>query len=179
MDISRKAYSQLLSWRNSSDKSKAILIKGARRVGKSYLAESFARNEYRTSIMIDFSSPIPGTLSVFKEYGNRNQLDEFFNQLSVLYGVPLYPKESVLIFDEIQKYPAARELIKHLVADDRYDYIETGSLISIKKNVKDILIPSEEQEMELFPLDFEEFLEAISDQTTLPFLRTSYHEMKP
>ena len=179
MDIKRKAYDRLLTWKNASDSSKAILIKGARRVGKSYLAELFARNEYRSYIMIDFSSPIPGTIKVFKEYGNRSQLDEFFNQLSVLYGVPLYPGESVFIFDEIQKYPPARELIKHLVADGRYDYIETGSLISIKKNVKGIVIPSEEQEMELFPLDFEEFLGAISDQTTVTFLRTAYSELNP
>lgn len=179
MDIKRKAYNKLMNWKEASEKSKAILIKGARRVGKSYLAESFARNEYKTHIMIDFSSPVPGTLKVFKEYGNRSQMDEFFNQLSVLYGIPLFPRESVLIFDEIQKYPPARELIKHLVADGRYDYIETGSLISIKKNVKDIVIPSEEQEMELFPLDFEEFLGAISDQATAPFLRTAFFEMKP
>ena len=179
MDIKRKAYYDLVEWKNASDASKAILIKGARRVGKSYLAELFARNEYRSYIMIDFSSPVPGTIKVFKDYGNRSQLDDFFNQLSVLYGVPLYPGESVLIFDEIQKYPAARELIKHLVADGRYDYIETGSLISIKKNVKDIVIPSEEQEMELFPLDFEEFLGAISDQTTVPFLRAAYSDMRP
>lgn len=179
MKIRRKAYQELLEWKNSSDMSKAILVKGARRVGKSYLVEEFARNEYRSYIMIDFSSVIPGTLKVFQEYGNRAKLDEFFNQLSVLYGSPLYPGKSVIIFDEVQKYPKARELIKYLVADGRYDYIETGSLISIRKNVKDIIIPSEEEEMKLYPLDFEEFLNAIGDEMTIPFLRGAYESRKP
>ena len=179
MNIERKKYAELLKWKASSDKSKAILIKGARRVGKSYLAETFAKKEYKTHIIIDFSSPRPGTLKIFREYGNKELLNEFFNQLSVLYGVTLYPGKSLFVFDEVQKYPQARELIKHLVADGRYDYIETGSLISIKKNVKNIIIPSEEQEMELLPLDFEEFLNALSDETTIPFLQDRYDKRKP
>lgn len=179
MKIRRKAYQELLEWKNSSGTSKAILVKGARRVGKSYLVEEFARNEYRSYIMVDFSSVIPGTFKVFQEYGNRAKLDEFFNQLSVLYGKALYPGKSVIIFDEVQKYPKARELIKYLVADGRYDYIETGSLISIRKNVKDIIIPSEEEEMKLYPLDFEEFLNAVGDETTIPFLRRAYEDRKP
>lgn len=179
MKIRRKAYQELLEWKNSSGTSKAILVKGARRVGKSYLVEEFARNEYRSYIMVDFSSMIPGTLKVFQEYGNRARLDEFFNQLSVLYGKALYPGKSVIIFDEVQKYPKARELIKYLVADGRYDYIETGSLISIRKNVKNIVIPSEEEEMKLYPLDFEEFLNAVGDETTIPFLRRAYEARKP
>ena len=174
MDIKRKAYDSLIQWKNSSERSKAIMIKGARRVGKSYLAEQFAKREYRSYILIDFASPLKGTIDIFNRYGNRESLNEFFNQLSVLYGKPLYERSSVIIFDEIQKYPRARELVKYLVADGRYDYIETGSLISIKKNVKDIVIPSEEEEMLLHPLDFEEFLNALSDYTTVPFLRDAY-----
>lgn len=178
MDIKRKAYDRLLQWKNGSNGSKAIMIKGARRVGKSYLAEQFAKQEYKSYILIDFASPRKGTIEVFNNYGNRESLNEFFNQLSVLYGKPLYEHDSVIIFDEIQKYPKGRELIKYLVADGRYDFIETGSLISIKKNVKDIVIPSEEEEMLLRPLDFEEFLNALSDHTTVPYLRDSYEENK-
>ena len=179
MDIQRKAYGKLLLWKQSSDTSKAILIKGARRVGKSYLAEAFAKNEYQTYILIDFASPLKGTKAIFEKYGNRQNLTEFFNQLSVLYGMPLVERKSVLIFDEIQKYPKARELIKYLVADGRYDYIETGSLISIHKNVKDIVIPSEEEELLLHPLDFEEFLSAMNDTVTIPFLREAYQKEQP
>lgn len=179
MDIARKAYHELYKWKNRDSASKAILIKGARRVGKSYLSERFAENEYRSHIIIDFASPLPGIKKIFEDYGNRQSLNEFFNQLSVLYGTPLYERESVFVFDEVQKYPKARELVKYLVADGRYDYIETGSLISIKKNVKDIVIPSEEEEMVLQPLDFEEFLNACSDEVTIPFLRDTYHARKP
>ena len=173
MLLERKSYKELLTWKNSSTEAKAILIKGARRVGKSFLAEQFAKNEYKSYILIDFSRPLPGTLQIFKKYGNPRMLDEFFNQLSLLYSIPLFVRNSVFIFDEIQKYPQARELIKHLVADGRYDYIETGSLISIKKNTKDILIPSEEEEMRMYPLDFEEFLNAIGDKVTFNFLKNS------
>ena len=179
MDIKRKAYNQLLAWKNSSPSAKAIMVKGARRVGKSYLCEAFAKAEYRSYILIDFSGPRPGTMKIFREYGNRFQLNEFFNQLSVLYSVPLYEHQSVLIFDEVQKYPKARELVKALVADGRYDIIETGSLISIKKNTRDIVLPSEEEEMNLYPLDFEEFLAALSDKTTLPFLADCYAQKRP
>lgn len=179
MKLNRKAYAKLLEWKNSSNNSKAIIIKGARRVGKSYLAEEFAKKEYKTYIQIDFSEPIPGTLQVFRKYGNKYMLDELFNQLSLLYSTPLFPRESVLIFDEVQRYTKARELIKHLVADGRYDFIETGSLISIKKNSKDIVIPSEEEEMILNPLDFEEFLNAIGDNVTFDFLKDSFEKKKP
>ncbi len=179
MDIQRKAYVRLLQWKNATASSKAILIKGARRVGKSYLAEAFAKKEYASYILIDFASPLAGTKAAFERYGNRQNLNEFFNQLSVLYGVPLVERKTVFIFDEIQKYPKARELIKYLVADGRYDYIETGSLISIHKNVKDIVIPSEEEELLLHPLDFEEYLSALSDTVTIPFLREAYLESRP
>ena len=179
MDLKRKAYNELLKWKNSNSKSKAILIKGARRVGKSYLAEHFARNEYRSYILIDFASPLKGTKKIFEEYGNKNLLNHFFNQLSVLYGKPLYERNSVFVFDEVQKYPKARELIKYLIEDGRYDFIETGSLISIKKNVKDIIIPSEEDELLLYPLDFEEFLLAQGDTVTVPFLKEAFLARKP
>lgn len=179
MKLNRKAYSKLLEWKNASNDSKAILIKGARRVGKSYLVEEFAKKEYKSYILIDFSEPIPGTLKAFNKYGNKYMLDELFNQLSILYSTPLYYRESVLIFDEVQKYPKARELVKHLVADGRYDFIETGSLISIKINSKDIVIPSEEEEMILNPLDFEEFLAAIGDNVTFNFLKDSFEKKKP
>ena len=179
MVIHRKTYDSLLRWKNESNGSTAILIKGARRVGKSFLAEQFAKNEYQSYILIDFASPVRGTRRVFENYGNKTQLNEFFNQLSVLYSTPLYERNSLIIFDEVQKYPKARELIKYLVEDGRYDYIETGSLISIKKNVKDIIIPSEEQEMQLYPLDFEEFLRAQGDLTTVPFLENAFRNGKP
>ena len=179
MELYRKAYAELQKWKASATSSKAILIKGARRVGKSYLAEAFAKNEYKSYILIDFASPRKGTVKIFEQYGNTDALPELYNQLSVLYGRPLHAHNSVFIFDEIQKYPKARELVKYLVADGKYDYIETGSLISIKKNVKDIVIPSEEAQLALYPLDFEEFLMAMSDNVTIPFLKTAYLDRKP
>ncbi len=179
MVILRKLYEQLKAWKESSNQSKAILIKGARRVGKSYLSLKFAKNEYKSYILIDFSSLLPGTLQIFKKYGNKYLLDEFFNQLSILYSTPLYTRQSVFIFDEVQRYPKARELIKHLVADGRYDYIETGSLISIKKNTKDIIIPSEEEEILMYPLDFEEFLTAIGDCVTYETLKQAFNSKRP
>ncbi|MBO4314259.1 MAG: ATP-binding protein [Desulfovibrio sp.] len=179
MEIKRKAYRQLLDWKRSSPNGKAILVKGARRVGKSYLVEAFARNEYRSHILVDFSSLPPGILGVFKQYANKFSMDEFFNQLSVRYATPLHPGKSAIIFDEVQQYPKAREFIKHLVADGRYDCMETGSLISLRKNVRGIVIPSEEDVLELFPLDFEEFLGALGDTTTIDCLKSAYEQKKP
>ena len=132
-----------------------VLIEGARRIGKSTICEEFGRNEYKSYILIDFAKcPNEG-----KDYFQKhmNNLDTFFMLISTYYGVKLYERESLLIFDEVQMYPKARECIKYLVADGRYDYIETGSLISIKENVKDIVIPSEERHLKMYPLDFEEF----------------------
>lgn len=177
--MKRKAYNSLLEWKSSSSTAKALIIKGARRVGKSFLAEEFAKHEYKTYILIDFSSPLPGTVTAFEKYGNKAGLDELYNQLSVLYGIKLYPRESLFVFDEVQRYPKARELVKHLVADGRFDILETGSLISIKRNVKDILIPSEEEELFLYPMDFEEFLWALEDEVTVPFLRAAYEKRQP
>jgi len=179
MEIQRKAYSTLLDWKNSSDSSKAIIIKGARRVGKSYLAEAFARREYKSYILIDFSSPMPGTMNIFRKYGNKAMVDEFLNQLSVLYGTTLYPGNSCIIFDEIQFAPKAREFIKHLVANGKYDYIETGSLISIKKNASGILIPSEEDEMFMHPLTFEEFLHFLGKDVIYDAISDAYVHRKP
>lgn len=154
----RKAYLQLLEWKNEWNGKYACLLEGARRVGKTTIAEEFARNEYDAHILIDFSNASDEMLDIFKDI---SKLDRFFLRLQMETGVELYERKSVIIFDEIQLFPKARQAIKHLVKDGRYDYIETGSLISIKKNVKNILIPSEEHKIHVFPMDYEEFLWAI------------------
>ena len=154
----RKAYLQLLEWKNEWNGKYACLLEGARRVGKTTIAEEFARNEYDSHILIDFSNASDEMLDIFKDI---SKLDRFFLRLQMETGVELYERKSVIIFDEIQLFPKARQAIKHLVKDGRYDYIETGSLISIKKNVKNILIPSEEHKIHVFPMDYEEFLWAI------------------
>lgn len=168
----RKIYEKLEQWKNRSQGSTALMIEGARRVGKSYIAESFAHNEYKSYILIDFSFPRPGTLACFEE--DIYDLDLFFAKLSALYGKQLFRRESLIIFDEVQLFPRARQLIKQLVADGRYDYLETGSLITLQKNVKDILIPSEEEHIEMFPMDFEEFLWAMGDTATVPYLKMCF-----
>lgn len=154
----RKAYLQLLEWKNEWNGKYACLLEGARRVGKTTIAEEFARNEYDSHILIDFSNASDEMLDIFKDI---SKLDRFFLRLQMETGVELYERKSVIIFDEIQLFPKARQAIKHLVKDGRYDYIETGSLISVKKNVKNILIPSEEHKIHVFPMDYEEFLWAI------------------
>lgn len=176
--LHRKGYSQLLEWKNSSTSSKAILISGARRVGKSFLVEDFAKNEYKSHILIDFASVDKSVINVFENFGNKMKIDEFFNQISLMFSTNLFEHQSVIIFDEVQKYPKAREFIKYLVQDNRYDFIETGSLIGIKQNVKDIVIPSEEEQMNLYPLDFEEFLWAMNDDVTVPFLKDCFENKK-
>ena len=151
----RKIYDEIRDWKvNRSDKY-ALLIKGARRVGKSTIVEEFAKNEFKSYILIDFANTSKEIKALFDDTYN---LDFFFLQLQQLTGTRLYVNESVIIFDEVQLFPKARQAIKYLVADGRYKYIETGSLISIKKNTKDILIPSEEHKVSMYPLDFEEFL---------------------
>lgn len=175
--MKRKIYDQLLEWKNRDNGSTAVLIEGARRIGKSYVALEFARNEYDSYILIDFSIA-PGEIrELFDNY--LNNLDEFFERLEVFYQVRLFPRKSVLIFDEVQFCPRARASIKHLVADGRFDYIETGSLISIKRNVKDILIPSEEICMEMYPMDFEEYLWALGKDMLMPFIRKQFERKKP
>ena len=159
----RKIYNEILEWKEKRSDKYALLIKGARRVGKSTIAEEFAKKEFKAYILIDFAHTSKEIIELFDDTYN---LDFFFLQLQQLTGVRLYEKESVIIFDEVQLLPKARQAIKYLVADGRYKYIETGSLLSIKKNTKDILIPSEEHKISMYPMDFEEFLWAIDDEVT-------------
>ena len=177
MILKRKAYQKIADWKINSAGKTALLIDGARRVGKSYLVEEFARNEYKSYILINFSRMNSTLKSIFEE--DSMDLDLFFNKLSVMFGKQLFKRGSLLIFDEVQRFPKARELIKFLVEDGRYDYIETGSLISLKQNTQDIVIPSEEEHVELFPLDFEEFLWAMEDETTVPFLKRCFDRLTP
>lgn len=175
--MKRKIYEKLTAWKKRSNGTSALLIDGARRVGKSYVAEEFAKNEYKSYLLVDFSYPRPGLLELFKE--DSYDLDVFFAKLAALYGKRLHRRESLVIFDEVQLYPPARQLIKQLIADGRYDYLETGSLISLRKNVQDILVPSEEEHLEMFPMDFEEFLWALGDEATAPFLYDRFMQKKP
>lgn len=177
MVIKRKAYQKLLDWKKTSGGKTALLIDGARRTGKTFLAREFAKNEYKSFIEINFSVANSIVQNIFLE--DAMDLDIFFVKLSAVFKVKLYLRESLFIFDEVQRFPRAREIIKFLVEDGRYDYIETGSLISLKQNVQDIVIPSEERHMELYPLDFEEFLCAIGDEVTVPFLRQCFEKLTP
>ncbi|MDR0852733.1 MAG: AAA family ATPase, partial [Clostridiales Family XIII bacterium] len=170
--LKRKIYDGLLAWKARSKGTTALMIDGARRVGKSFLCEYFAQNEYRSHIIIDFGNAPKDILDLFDN--DSSNLDLFFAKLSAFYSKTLHKRESVIIFDEVQQFPRARQLIKYLVADGRYDFIETGSLIRLKKNVQDIIIPSEEEHIEMFPLDFEEFLWALGDDATVPFLRQCF-----
>ncbi|RRD96517.1 ATP-binding protein [Clostridiales bacterium COT073_COT-073] len=164
----RKIYSQMLNWKEESNGKTALLIKGARRVGKSTIVELFARKEYQSYIILDFSKISKEINSLFEDISD---LDFFFLRLQLLTNINLLERKSVIIFDEVQLQPLARQAIKHLVKDGRYDYIETGSLLSIKKNIKDILIPSEETRITMFPMDYEEFRWALGDDTTIPLIR--------
>lgn len=171
----RKIYDRMLDWKRTKDGSTALLIKGARRVGKSTIAEEFAKNEYECYIIVDFADA-PSEL--WEAVENISDRDYFFMQLQFIYGVTLKERKSVIIFDEIQKCPAVRQAIKYLVKDHRYDYIETGSLLSIRKNTKDIVIPSEETRLTLYPLDYEEFRWAMNDTATVPLLRRMFEERR-
>ena len=173
----RKAYDKLLQWKRESQGARAVLIEGARRVGKSTLVEEFARHEYAASLVIDFSTVSDEVKGLFVQY--RDDIDSFFMYLQAYMGVSLPRRESVVVFDEVQRFPPAREFVKQLVADGRYDYIETGSLISIRLNVKDIVIPSEERAIRLNPLDFEEFLWASGEEGLAAVVRASYDALKP
>ena len=166
----RKVYEELKEWKNNYAPRYAALLEGARRVGKSTVAEEFAKANYRSYIKIDFANITRELLNVFEDIADHKL---FFLRLQTVTGVTLYPRESVIIFDEIQRQPLVRQAIKYLVADGRYDYIETGSLISIKKNVKDIVIPSEEHKIPVYPMDYEEFMWAIGNDT-YPVLRDLY-----
>ncbi len=174
MFFKRKAYGELLNWKNEYADRYAVMLEGARRVGKSTIAEQFARDHYKSYILIDFSN----TSNEIKEcFDDIHDLDFFFLRLQTLTDVDLSPGESVIIFDEVQLFPKARQAIKHLVKYGKYHYIETGSLISIKKNVKDILIPSEEMKIEVYPMDYEEFCDASGKNYEM--LRKLYRQGKP
>ena len=170
MYFKRKAYNKLIEWKNLYSDKYAVLLEGARRVGKSTIAENFAKNEYKSYILIDFSKITSNILECFGDIGNLNI---FFLRLQAETGITLYEHESLIIFDEVQLFPKARQAIKHLVFDGRYSYLETGSLISIKKNVKDILIPSEEMKIQIYPMDYEEFCDATESNYEL--LRQIYN----
>jgi hypothetical protein len=171
----RKIYSEIREWKDKYSSKYALLIRGARRVGKSTIAREFAKNEFKSYILIDFAHTSKEIVELFDDTYN---LDFFFLQLQQLTGIRLYEKESVIIFDEVQLLPKARQAIKYLVADGRYKYIETGSLLSIKKNTKDILIPSEEHKISMYPMDFEEFLWAIGDEITAETIKMLYKNKK-
>ncbi len=173
----REIYERMLTWKETSKGKTALLIDGARRVGKSYIAEEFARNEYKSYILIDFYTADDEIKNLFNHY--LNDLDILFQSLSAIYGKKLYARESVIIFDEVQFFPRARAAIKYLVADGRYDYIETGSLISIKENVSNILIPSEERHLKMYPMSFKEFLWALGDETLMPVIESCFQQKKP
>ena len=175
--MKRKIYDELLKWKQGKQGKTAILIDGARRVGKSFIAEEFAKKNYKSYILIDFSKVPQSIKDLFENY--LDNLDYLFTYLSGYYGIKLYERDSIFIFDEVQFCPKARGAIKHLVADGRYDYIETGSLISIKKNVKDILIPSEEHQLKMFPMDFEEFMWAMGNDTLMDFIKDCYKTKTP
>lgn len=170
--LKRKIYDQLVVWKNQSKGQTALLIDGARRVGKSYIAKVFAQQEYKSHVIIDFGNVPHDILNVFEN--DSYNLDLFFAKLSAFYSTKLYERETLIIFDEVQQFPKARQLIKYLVADGRYDYLETGSLIRLKKNTENIIIPSEEEHIEMFPLDFEEFLWMMNDETTIPLIRQCF-----
>lgn len=173
----RKLYDRLKAWKEQSRGESALMIDGARRVGKSYLVEEFAKREYKSYILIDFNRVSEEVKGLFDQY--LDHLDMFFLYLSNYAQTPLYERESLIIFDEVQLYPRARAAIKYLVADRRYDYIETGSLVSIKRNVADIVIPSEEEQVKLYPIDFEEFLWAMGNEMLMPFIRSCYEAKMP
>lgn len=172
----RKIYDKLLEWKKDSDGKTALLIEGARRIGKSTVVEEFAKNEYKSYILIDFSIAPKAVLELFEDISDLNYL---FLQLQLQFRVDLTERKSLIIFDEVQKCPLARQAIKHLVKDRRYDYIETGSLISIKKNVQNIVIPSEERRINMYPMDYEEFLWAIGDNTSYNIIRKFYEMGRP
>ena len=177
MIFKRKIYDRFLDWKKETAGQKALLVEGARRIGKSTVVEEFAKHEYKSYILIDFAKASDDVKSYF--HLHLNDLDTFYMLLSVHYGKELYSRESIIIFDEVQLFPKAREAIKYLVADGRYDFIETGSLISIKENVKDIVIPSEERHIRMHPMDFEEFCWALNEKPLIPYIRNCFNNREP
>ncbi|MBR1882367.1 MAG: ATP-binding protein [Muribaculaceae bacterium] len=177
MIFKRKIYRRLLDWKANSSGSKALLVEGARRIGKSTIVEEFAKNEYKSYILIDFNTTSDVVKSAFNNY--MTDLDTFFLILSSEYHVTLFRRESIIVFDEVQQFPKARQAVKYLVADGRYDYIETGSLISIKEKVKDITIPSEERKISMYPMDFEEFGWALGENKMMEYIRKCFEDKNP
>lgn len=175
--MKRKIYNKLLDWKKESNGEYALLIDGARRVGKSYIVRQFAEKEYRSYVILDFNL-VPKSIKELFE-NDLDNLDRFFMYLSNYTGKTLYTRDTLIVFDEVQQYPKARAAIKYLVKDGRYDYIETGSLISIKKNVEGIVIPSEEEHIKMFPMDFEEFLWAMGEEMLMPFIKDCFESKKP
>ena len=175
--MKRKIYNELSNWKKNFNGKAAILIEGAKGVGKSFIALQFAKENYKSYLLIDFSKAPDEIKTLFDNY--LDNLDYLFTYLSQYYSTKLYERETLIIFDEIQFCPRARSAIKHLVSDGRYDYIETGSLISIRKNVKDILIPSEEIILKMNPMDFEEFVWAMGNEDFMDFIKKCYKDKKP
>lgn len=175
--MKRKIYNKLVEWKQQRKGETALMVEGARRVGKSYMVEEFAKKEYRSYILIDFNRVGEDVKHLFDIY--LDNLDMLFMHLSIYSGKKLYPRDSLIIFDEVQFCPRARTAIKYLVADGRYDYIETGSLISIRRNTENILIPSEEETIYMYPMDFEEFLWANGDDMMMDFIRNQFANKQP
>ena len=175
--LKRKAYEKLLEWKQQQAGKTAVLIEGARRVGKSTLAKEFGLNEYKSCLVIDFFQAPDEVKQYFRDYSN--DFDALFLYLSAYYSVELFDRESLVVFDEVQMFPFARGLVKYLVTDGRYDYVETGSLLSIKQNIRDIVVPSEEQTLELAPFDFEEFLWAMGEKPLAQLIGSSFDSLKP
>lgn len=175
--MKRKIENRLIEWKEKSNGKTALLLDGARRVGKSYIAEEFARSNYKSYILVDFNKAGDDVKELFDK--NLSDLNSFFMYLSAAYNTKLYERDSLIILDEVQLYPRARAAIKFLVDDGRYDYMETGSLMSIKKNVKDIVIPSEERHIKMYPMDFEEFLWAKGEELIMPAIIDSFKKKKP
>lgn len=173
----RKIYDDLLRWKERDRGKSALLIQGARRVGKSYIVEEFAKAEYKSYILIDFNRVDQQVKDIFLY--DLNDMNTFFLKLTTLFNTKLYERQSLIILDEVQLFPRARSAVKYLVADGRYDYIETGSLISIRENVKDILIPSEEEHLNMHPMDFEEFLWAINNETMMEMIKNCFYNQRP
>ena len=175
--MKRKIYNKLLNWKKESNGEYALLIDGARRVGKSYIVRQFAEKEYSSYVILDFNLVSKSIKDLFEN--DLDNLDRFFMYLSNYTGKTLYTRDTLIVFDEVQQYPKARAAIKYLIKDGRYDYIETGSLISIKKNVEGIVIPSEEEHIKMFPMDFEEFLWAMGEEMLMPFIKDCFKSKKP
>ena len=177
MVLKRKIYNKLLDWKKESQGKKALMVEGARRIGKSTICEEFGKKEYESYLLIDFAKRDKEVEAYFNRY--LNDLDTFFMLLQAHFGIKLTERKSLIIFDEVQMFPQARAAIKYLVADGRYDYLETGSLISIKENVKDIVIPSEERHINMYPLDFEEFAIALGEELLVEYIKKCFEKKEP